>query len=162
MYLCAKPTDMQNLENILKHAHSGLRWVVLVLLLMAIINAAKSMKSGNYSDGDRKLNLFAMISVHTQVLIGLILYFISSKVQFIEGWMSSDVANGMFRFFGLEHILGMILAAVVLTIGRRKAEKKMKGTRDMHRSILTHYVLALLLILLFIPWPFRGFGNGWF
>lgn len=162
MYLCAKRNDMQNLENIFKHAHSGLRWVALLLLLIAIINAAKSRHSGNYTDKDRKINLFAMIFIHIQVLIGFVLYFVSSKVQYLEGWMSNDLANGMYRFFGMEHLLGMLLAAVVLTIGRRKAEKKMKGTRDMHRSILIHYLLAFVLIILFIPWPFRGFGNGWF
>lgn len=158
-YLCTKHRIMY---NGLLHAHSGLRWVALILLLAAIFNAAKSMQSGNYTDKDKKINLFAMIFIHTQILIGLVLYFVSPKVQFVEGWMSSDMANGMYRFFGLEHIIGMILAAVVLTIGRSKAEKKLKGTRDKHRAILIHYVLALLIIILFIPWPFRGFGNGWF
>ncbi len=147
--------------NALLHAHSGLRWVTLILLLFAIFNAAKSMTSGAYTAKDKKINLFAMVFIHVQILLGLAMYFMSPKVQFIEGWMSSDVANGMYRFFGMEHLTGMIFSAVVITIGRRKAEKKMKGTRDMHRSILIHYVVALLLILLFIPWPFRGFGNGW-
>lgn len=153
---------MKVIEDILKHSHSGLRWVVLALLLLAIVNAARSMKSGNYTDKDKKLNLFAMIFVHVQILLGLILYFMSDKVQFMSGWMSSETANGMYRFFGMEHLTGMIFAALVITIGRKKAEKKMKGTRDKHRTILIHYVLALLMIIVFIPWPFRGFGNGWF
>jgi small-conductance mechanosensitive channel len=148
--------------EILKHSHSGLRWVALFLLLFAIVNAAKSMRSGNYTNRDKKINLFAMIFIHTQVLIGLVMYFMSPKVQFVENWMSSDVAGGMYRFFNLEHILGMIVAAVIMTIGRSKAEKKRIGSRDKHRSILINYTVALILILALIPWPFRGFGSAWF
>jgi uncharacterized membrane protein YozB (DUF420 family) len=148
--------------NALLHAHSGLRWVTLLLVLVAIFNAAKSMSSGTYSKGSSKLNLFAMIAVHVQILIGLVMYFLSPKVQFIEGWMSSDTAGGMYRFFNLEHIVAMLIAAAVITLGRSKAEKKLKGTRDKHRRVLINYTLGLLIILLSIPWPFRGFGNGWF
>ena len=39
--------------NGLVHAHSGLRWVVLVLLLAAILNAAKSQSSGRYVKKDK-------------------------------------------------------------------------------------------------------------
>lgn len=148
--------------NGLLHAHSGLRWIALGLLLFAIFNAAGKMASGKYTIKDKKINLFAMIFIHIQILIGLALYFMSTKVRFVEGWMSSDTANGMYRFFGLEHLLGMILAAVVITIGRSKAEKKLKGTRDKHRRILINYVIGLVIIIASIPWPFRGFGNGWF
>ena len=74
--------------NGLVHAHSGLRWIVLILLLAAIFNAAKSLTSGRYEKKDKMLNLFAMISLHTQLLIGLVLYFISDRVQFDKGWMS--------------------------------------------------------------------------
>ena len=65
--------------NGLVHAHSGLRWVVLVLLLAAILNAAKSQSSGRYVKKDKMLNLFAMISLHMQLLIGIALYFINAK-----------------------------------------------------------------------------------
>lgn len=148
--------------EILKHSHSGLRWVALILLVYAIVNAARQMTSGNYSDRDKKINLFAMIFIHIQILLGLVMYFLSPKVQFVENWMSSDVAGGMYRFFGLEHILGMIVAAVIMTIGRSKAEKKRAGSRNKHRAILINYVIALVLIVALIPWPFRGFGNAWF
>lgn len=147
----------------LVHAHSGLRWVALILLLFAIFNAAKSQSSGKYEKKDKMINLFAMVFLHVQLLIGLGLYFISPKVQFVEGWMSSDVAGGMFRFYGLEHILLMIIAIAVVTLGRSKAEKKLKGTRDKHRRILISYTLGLILILISIPWPFRAaLGGSWF
>lgn len=149
--------------NALIHAHSGLRWVALFLLVFAILNAVKSQASGKYEKKDKMINLFAMIMLHIQLLIGLILYFMSSKVAFVEGWMSSDVSGGMYRFYGLEHLLGMVVAIAIVTMGRRKAEKKLKGTRDKHRRILISYTIGLLIILAMIPWPFReALRAAWF
>lgn len=155
-------SKITTMYNGLLHAHSGLRWVALILILVAIINAAKSQSSGRYEKKDKMINLFTMIVMHIQLLIGLGMYFMSPKVAFVEGWMSSDTAGGMYRFFGVEHIFGMVLAIIIITMGRSKAEKKLKGTRDKHRKIMVSYTIGLLLILATIPWPFRGFGNGWF
>ncbi len=144
--------------NGLLHAHSGLRWIALVLILAAIFNALASKSKGTYEKKDKMLNLFAMITLHTQLLIGLGMYFMSPKVQFSEGWM----ANGTLRFFGLEHFIGMLLAIVVITIGRKKAEKASLAA-DKHKKIVTWYIIGLLLIIAFIPWPFRtALGGAWF
>lgn len=146
--------------NGLHHAHSGLRWIVLILMLLAIVNAAKSKSLGKYLKKDKLINLFAMISLHIQLLIGLGLYFINDggRISFSEGWMK----NAMFRFYGLEHILGMVIAIAIVTIGRKKAEK-LVGTRDKHHKIIVSYSIALLIILLSIPWPFRAaLGGAWF
>lgn len=146
--------------NALLHAHSGLRWIALILLLAAIINAAKSQTSGQYVKKDKMINLFAMIMLHIQLLIGFGLYFINahSKVAYVSGWMGET----MYRFYGLEHIVGMLLAITVVTLGRKKAEK-LQNTRDKHRRIMFSYLLGLLLILVSIPWPFRAaLGAQWF
>jgi uncharacterized oligopeptide transporter (OPT) family protein len=144
-----KTITMDTFQNILVRSHSGLRWVVLGLMLAAIANAIMKKKSGVYTDGDRKLNLFAMISVHVQLLIGLILYAISSKVNFSE--LFSSAAN---RFFGVEHIFGMLLAVVLVTIAHSKS-KKMEDQSKKHRIIMMGYTFALIIILATIPWPFR-------
>lgn len=153
----------QKIMSALIHSHSGLRWVALFLLLLAIFNAAKAQSSGRYEKRDKMINLFAMVMLHIQLLIGLVLYFTSLKVQFVDGWMSSDVAGGMYRFYGLEHLLGMIVAITIVTLGRRKAEKKLTGTRDKHRKILISYTIGLVIILAMIPWPFReALRAAWF
>lgn len=146
--------------GILHGAHSGMRWIALLLLLFAIINAARSKSSGNYLKKDKMINLFTMISLHIQLLLGGALMFLSPKVQYVEGWMSSDVEGGMYRFYGLEHILLMIIAIAVITMGRSKAEKKLKGSRDKHRKIMVSYTIGLILILISIPWPFREALRG--
>ena len=72
--------------EILKHAHSGLRWVVLVVLLVAIVNNLTKMNSGkSYTKGDFKINLFTLIFSHIQFTIGMVLYFMSPLVTYKMG-----------------------------------------------------------------------------
>lgn len=145
--------------NAILHSHSGLRWVALLLILLAIINAARSQASGEYLKKDKLLNLFAMVMLHIQLILGFVLFYMNekSKISYSEGWMKVD----LFRFFGLEHIVGMLLAIIIITFGRKKAEK-LKGTRDKHRKIMISYTIGLILILLSIPWPFReALGGAW-
>ena len=137
--------------NGLLHAHSGLRWVALLLLLVAIFNAFSSQNKGIYAKKDKTINLVTMLVLHVQFLIGGILIFVGGKATYTAGWMESEV----FRFFGLEHIIGMLLAILIVTYGRKNAEKKVVGTRDKHRRIMFSYTIGLILILLSIPWPFR-------
>ncbi len=143
--------------NALIHTHSGLRWVVLILLLAAIGRAFARKNVGLYEKSDKMINLFAMVSLHTQLLLGLILYFTSPKVTFIQGWMKVSQS----RFYGMEHIAVMLIAIVLVTIGRRKAENATEPAKK-HKTIALWYTIGLILILASIPWPFRNLGAGWF
>lgn len=143
--------------NGLVHAHSGFRWIVLILLLVAIFRAAMR-RNKEYDKNDAMINLFAMISVHVQVTIGIILAFFSPKVNYTKGWVGVDYL----RFYGLEHMLLMVIAAIVLTIGRKRAEKKDTSVHK-HTQIFIWYTIALLIIIAGIPWPFRDvLGADWF
>lgn len=136
-------------------AHSGLRWIALLLLLLAIINA---FTAKNYEKKHRLVNLFSMITFHTQLVLGIILYFLSDKVQFTEGWMK----QAMYRFYGMEHLTGMLLAIIAITIGHSKSKKGADAAAKF-KAIKLWYVLALILVVAFIPWPFRTeLGAGWF
>ncbi len=146
---------MQTLNSILNHSHSGLRWLVLLFLVFAIVNAftAKSFEKKH-----KMINLFALISVHLQLVIGIVQYFLSDKVQFIDGWMK----NPLLRFYGMEHLVGMLLAIILITIGYSKAKRK-ENDVDKFKVIRIYYTIGFLLILLFIPWPFRTIlGGAWF
>ena len=140
----------------LVHSHSGLRWLVLGLLIYAIYNAAVNKTS--YEKRDKMINLFAMISLHIQLVLGLILYYTSGNVSFDSGWMK----NAVTRFYGMEHLLGMLLAIIVVTVGRKMAEKQ-EEPEQKNKKILVWYTIGLFLILASIPWPFREALNGsWF
>ena len=136
-------------------AHSGLRWIALLLLLLAIFNA---FTAKDYEKKHRLVNLFTMITFHTQLLLGLALYFSSDKVKFVEGWMKI----AQYRFYGMEHLAGMLLAIIAINIGHSKSKKGTDAAAKF-KAIKVWYVLALILVLAFIPWPFRTeLGAGWF
>ena len=136
-------------------AHSGLRWIALLLLIFAIFNA---FTAKSYEKKHRMVNLFTMITFHTQLVLGIILYFLSDKVQFTEGWMK----QAMYRFYGMEHLTGMLLAIIAITIGHSKSKKGADAAAKF-KAIKLWYVLALILVVAFIPWPFRTeLAAGWF
>jgi L-asparagine transporter-like permease len=144
--------------NILTHAHSGLRWLVLLFLVWAIINAGRKMGSqATYGANDKKVGLFALIFTHVQLILGLILYFISPKVQFSSATMS----DSLLRFYTVEHISLMLIAIVLITMGYSKAKKKAEDSQKF-KTTFWYYLIGLVLILVSIPWPFRGLGAGWF
>ena len=145
--------------NVLVSAHSGLRYVVLLLLVMAIVNAAMNLKSENYLKKDKMINLFAMVILHIQLLLGLILYFVSNKVKFGEGVMGIP----LHRFYDLEHPLMMIVGILLITLGRKKAEKS-AIPQLKHKLILRYYFIGLVIIFISIPWPFiyKELGAGYF
>ncbi len=136
----------------LLHSHSGLRWVLLLLLVVTIFKAFGSRGSG-FAEGDKKISLFTLITTHLQAVIGLGLYFLSPKVQF----SSSTMGNSMLRFFTMEHTLMMLIAIILITIGHRHAKA------GNAKKVFTFYLIGLLVILASIPWPFRtALGAGWF
>lgn len=142
----------------LVHAHSGFRWIVLILLIAATFKALLKWRSkAPFTDGDRQLNLFTMIAAHLQLLLGLALYFTSDKVLFSAETMKVAIS----RFYTVEHSVMMILAVVLITIGYSKSKKAQEEEKKF-KSAFTYFLLALLLVLVAIPWPFRGFGAGWF
>lgn len=145
--------------EMLVHTHSGLRWIVLLLMLMAIIKGFSGWNGQKkFSAGDKKVALFAMVSFHTQFLIGLILYFVSPVVTFSEGFMKIPVL----RFYAVEHISLMVLAMIFITIGYSKSKKAVED-QGKFRKIAIWYLLTLILVLAAIPWPFReSLGGGWF
>jgi len=143
--------------SMLLHSHSGLRWVVLILLILAVVNNGMKWQSGKvFMDKDRKLNLFTMIFSHIQLLIGIGLIFISPKVKIGEGGM-----NEVARFFMTQHMTWMIVAIILVTFGYIRS-KKLIGDRIKFKAAFIPYLLALVAILYAIPWPGRGYGGGWY
>lgn len=142
------------------HTHSGLRWIALILLVYAVYNAFAQRNLGEFTKKDKMVNLFAMVTLHVQLVLGILLYSsdFSGKVSFSDGWMKSE----MYRFYGMEHFAGMLIAIILVTIGYSKA-KRSEDSSKKHKSTYVFYGLGLLLILLFIPWPFRtALGGAWF
>ena len=68
--------------------------------------------------------------------------------------MGPVMKNGHDRFFTVEHSLMMILAWILVHVGRTSV-KRASTDAAKHRKMLLFFGLALLLILAAIPWPFR-------
>ena len=106
-----------------------------------------------FTEQDRKLSLFTLIATHLQAILGLALYFISAKVQFSGSTMSSSVL----RFFTVEHVVMMLIAVILITMGNRHAKT------GNAKKVFWFMFIALIIILAAIPWPFRaGLGGQWF
>ena len=140
----------------LVHAHSGLRWIALLLLVAAVVVAiGKWQGRSGYTNGNRQLYLFTLIAVHTQLVLGLILLFISPKVNF------SMLSEKLYRFYSVEHTAGMLIAITLITIGYSRSKRAADATTKQ-RLVGIFYGIGLVLILASIPWPFRIIGAGWF
>ena len=134
--------------------HSFLRWLVLASLLYAIVNAFIKWRSGaSFRKGDNLARVLAVVIGHTQLVIGLVLYFISPIVSYFWQNFSVAVHERQVRFFGMEHIIMMVAAIIVLTIGSAKAKRKPNGAQK-HKIIFIWFTIALVLILSSIPWAF--------
>lgn len=132
----------------LQHAHSFIAYAVLILLAVAAINGILGVASKKaFKAGDRKLALFALIFTHVQLLIGLILYFVSPMVQSF----SVAMKDSALRLYALEHPLINIIAVVLITIGWSSHKKKTDDTSKF-KSFAVFYTLGLILILSRIPW----------
>ena len=139
------------------HAHSGLRWIVLVGLIVAVIVAIMGL-TGNkaFTEKTRKIALIAFIGSHIQLLLGLVLMFTSGKVN-----LGKMMASDQLRFFTLEHPFMMIIAIALITLGYMKS-KRAESDNGKYKALAVYYGIALLLILIAIPWPFReALGAGW-
>lgn len=135
-----------------KYFHSGLRYVVLILVLAAIIQAFLGWIGKKlYTEGNRKLNLFALISVHTQLLIGLVLYFLSPLVQFSGLAMKEPTI----RYWTAEHITMMLIAIALITIGYSRSKRALTAEKR-HFNIFIFYFLALIIVIVTLILSRRG------
>ncbi len=135
-----------NAYKFLLELHSGLRYIVFLMVAIAILRAfAGWFGKKAYSNGNRKFNLFTMISVHTQILLGLILYFLSPNVKFAGGVMKDATA----RYWTVEHISMMIIAMILITIGHSKSKKAVLPEAK-HKAIAVFYSLAIVIIVIAI------------
>ncbi len=134
--------------------HNLVRWAVLLFGLLTLLKSISGIAGKrNYTSGDDRSNFLFMLSCDIQLLIGLILYF-------TNGWAArlKDLGNNMkdanYRFFTMEHGLLMIIALVLVHVGRVSVKKAITPAAK-HKRTLLFFGLAIVLILAAIPWPFR-------
>jgi hypothetical protein len=134
--------------------HSWLRWAVVLSGIAAVAGAAGGVSSRRaWLPIDNLRSRIFAVSLDVQVLIGLILYAGLSPVT-RSGFenMSLTMRDPVLRFFVVEHLTGMIAALALAHIGRARV-RKTDDSAVRHRMVLVFMGLALVIILLSIPWP---------
>jgi len=127
--------------ELILNIHSVLRWVLLFFLVVTIIKSLIGWLGNQpWKPVDNQLSLLTLIFTHTQLIIGLVLYFISSKVNF------SDPVSDGFRFYTVEHISGMLIAIILITIGRVLAKKR-SIPKAKFRVTTIFFLLGLLIMI---------------
>ena len=142
--------------------HSILRWTIVMLMLVNIIRSYTQMNLP-YSQTAKKWNLRLLIMAHSNLLIGLYQYFFGPKgfALFSANGAAVVMKNPEMRFWAVEHITGMILAVVLITISRSIAKKDIDPSKK-NKKLGLIYIIAFAIILASIPWPFRFQGIPWF
>lgn len=133
--------------------HNLLRWIVLVLLIVALVRAYWGwFGKRQWTHADGRVGTFYSISLDIQLLIGLILYIALSPLtrvafsDFSAAWSNPDL-----RFFVFEHLLVMILAVVFAHVGVAMAKRAEEDVQK-HRLAALWFTLSLLAILVAMPW----------
>lgn len=143
------------------HAHSGLRWLVLLFLIIAVVKSFGGWFGKKpFKKSDNLVAILLLSFSHIQFLIGLALYFMKGW-SMVFGNMSFAMKDPTARFWSLEHFVIMIIAIALITIGRVKS-KKADTDVAKHRKGAMFYAGALLLIIwagLIKPY---AMGRGWF
>jgi hypothetical protein len=138
--------------SFLQKFHSGWAYLALLLLVIAVVNSIVGITSKKeFTPKDRKIAILGLIGTHMQLLVGLILYFVSPLGFSCLGQMSDKEL----RLTSLEHPLINIIAITLITIGWVK-HKKLATSESKFKTFSIYYSLGLLLILSRIPW------NLWF
>ena len=139
--------------EILQNLHSYLAYIVLVVLVIAVINAFMGWlgKKEFKFEKDLRISLFALILSHIQLLVGLILYFVSTNGLKAIQELGMGGLNSAARLLALEHPVTNILAIAFITIGWSRHKKTDDSTTKFKRIALL-YGVGLILILSRIPW----------
>ncbi len=139
--------------GVIQVLHSYWAFIVLLVLLAAVVNAiSKSATGKEYSPKDFRISLFGLIVTHIQLLIGLVLYFVSPRLAlFSELGMGGVMKDAVNRLYLVEHPFVNIIVVALITIGYSKHKKKLTSAPKL-KTIAVFYTIAFVLLLTRIPW----------
>ncbi|MDA8768724.1 hypothetical protein N9M71_01200 [Winogradskyella sp.] len=144
--------------EVVQFIHSYWAYLVLLVLVLATFNALfKFFGNKEFDEKDFRISLFALITMHIQLLIGIVLFFLKDYFSTISevGGMGEVMKNSALRNLIVEHPTTMIIAVALVTIGYSKHKKKLVS-KPKFKMLAIFYTIALALVSYMIPW------NLWF
>ncbi|HNQ28055.1 MAG TPA: hypothetical protein PKL92_09080 [Aquaticitalea sp.] len=134
----------------IKILHSYWAYLVILILALAALNAlVKYFANKEFHAKDFRISLFALIVTHIQLILGLILYFVSPLG--LNNINADTMGNSFSRLLAVEHPLMGLVAVTLITIGYSKHKKKLIS-KPKFKVIAIFYTIALVLVLSRIPW----------
>ncbi len=134
--------------------HSFFRWFVVLSLLCALLRAMEGYRNGRpFSATDNAVRHWTATIAHIQLVLGILVYIKSPAIHYF--WRNFREAVGIWSisFFALVHFAAMVVAIVLVTIGSSLAKRRTTD-REKFRTMFAWCGIALLLIMVAIPWPF--------
>lgn len=132
--------------------HSYWAYLVVLIVFLASINAiVKFFAKKNFIDNDLRISLFALIVTHVQLLIGLVIYFVSPMGLSVIKENGMGGLNSFARQMSVEHPFVGVLAVILITIGFSKHKKKLTQEKKF-KTLAIFYTIGFILILSRIPW----------
>jgi len=139
--------------NFILILHNLMRWLILIFGLLAVIRGFYGwFGKKEWAQLDDRVGLGFTISMDIQLLLGLLLYFVFSpitKTAFQD--FGAAMADSELRYFAVEHLLMMVIAVVLVHIGRALSRRADTDIGKFKRSAI-FFTLGLLVVLAAIPW----------
>lgn len=134
----------------LKNSHNQIGMLVLFLLLVIILSLlVQFILKKTFGRASKALSLIGLIVVHLQILVGVVLYFLSPLG--INSFSGESMKHTISRFYMAEHPVGMIIAAVLITIGYKQVKSTIQASAK-YKRVLVYYTLGFAIIAYLIPW----------
>lgn len=152
------------MDSLVLTLHSLVRWAIVIVGVIAVVRAWIGWRGGKpWAQLDDRLGLGFTTVMDLNLLLGLLLYFVFSDITraALQNF-GAAMSNPAQRFFAVEHILIMIIAVVVAHVGRSRSKKAPSDSGKFKQAAI-FFTVAMVLVLLAIPWPFltAGTGRGW-
>lgn len=143
--------------------HSYLRWLVLLAGLLALVRGIAGVSGRRpWEAADEAAGRWFVVGLDVQFLIGIVIYlFLSPFTMSAWGDMAETMRNAPLRLIVVEHEVGMLVALALAHIGRARIRKTSDAVRR-HKLAAIFFGLALVVVLLSIPWPFMPGGRALF
>lgn len=139
--------------------HSILRWFVLASLIYSICRAYKGYYSkALFTKTDNSIRHWTATIAHIQLVVGIILYSQSPVIKYFWSNFNVAIQDIETTFFGLIHIVLMLISIIIITIGSALSKRK-STDEEKFKTMLLWFSIALLLIFIAIPWPFSPLAN---
>lgn len=135
------------------HLHDALRWLVLLSLVVTLVKYLSGWLGNQpWKKTDNILGIVFTSLMDLQLLTGLVLYFFLSPVtKLAMSDFGAAMKNADLRFYAVEHFTMMLIAVVLVHIGRAKS-KKAKTNSAKFKTATIFFLIALVVMLAAIPW----------